>query len=53
MNSAHGNSDKFIYNFLDNKVSLKGVSLNRKNKIKGGLKINLYDKYVKYLKCDN
>ena len=34
-------------------VSIKGVSLNRKIKIKGGLKIDLYDKYVKYLKRDN
>ena len=37
MNSAHCNSDNFIYNFLDNKVSLKGVSLNGK-KNKGKLK---------------
>ena len=30
-------------------MSLKGVSLNVENKIKEVLKINWYDKYVKYL----
>ena len=44
MNSAHCNSDNFIYNFLDNKVSLKGVSLNRKiKKIKIILNLATYN----------